>query len=297
MKLNSEMAGTPLKPYTTQVSWQQTTNFAAAIQDDNPVYFDDTRDGGIVAPPTFPVAVTWPILSRLGDFIESDKFPKEVLFTQVHYTEHLVINRLIKPGDELTITGEIVSIKPHRAGTHAIIGLTAVDRSNQPVFTEYIGAMLRGVECDNGHQTRDLPQIDPLASIDPAPTPAWTSLHTVDPLAPYIYDGCTGIEFPIHTSPSFAKQVGLPGIILQGTATLAYAVRELVNNEAGQDPGQIREIACSFTGMVMPGTDIEICCIGSRGDADFSHIFFEVINNKNKKAIRNGYVKIERKTQ
>lgn len=292
MKLNSQLTGTRLKPYTTQISQRQTTNFAAGISDNNPIYFDDTREGGIAAPPTFPVSVTWPILSRLGEFILSDEFPRDLLITQVHYTEHLILHRLVRPGDSLSLTGEIVSIVPHRAGTHAIIRLGASDDSGFPVFTEYIGAMLRGVECEGSATSSPLPRVP---DMDPHTPPAWTALQSVDLLASYIYDGCTDIEFPIHTSKDFALKVGLPGIILQGTATLAYAVREIINNEAYGDPESVKEVACTFTGMVMPGTDIEICCKDTRNDNQFTHIFFEVINTENKKAIRNGYLKLERK--
>ncbi len=291
MKLNSQLTGTRLKPYTTQISQRQTTNFAAGILDNNPIYFDDTRATGIQAPPTFPVAVTWPLLSRLGEFIISDEFPKDLLITQVHYTEHLVLHRLVRPSDTLTLDGKIVSIAPHRAGTHAVIRLKASDPSGAPVFTEYIGAMLRGVECEGETSPEPCPRVPDFNYNIP---PAWTSLQPVDPLAPYIYDGCADIEFPIHTSPDFALKVGLPGIILQGTATLAYAVRELVNNEAFGNPAAVKEIACTFTGMVMPGTDIEICCLDSRNEDKFTHIFFEVINAEHKKAIRNGYMKLER---
>ncbi|MDD9302989.1 MAG: MaoC family dehydratase N-terminal domain-containing protein [Desulfobacter sp.] len=291
MKLSSQMVGTRLKPHTDDICWQQTTNFAAGIGDNTPLYFDDTREKGIMAPPTFPVAVTWPVLSRLGEFIHSDNFPKEVLFTQVHYTEHLIIHRLVRPEDSLFLDGEIVSIAPHRAGTHAIIKINASDQKHRPVFTEHIGAMLRGVDCDHGAGSESLPQV-PLP--DPSSPPPWTKPLQVDPLAPYVYDGCTNIEFPIHTSPKFAKEVGLPGILLQGTCTLAYAVRELINTEAEADPETVKEIACSFTGMVLPGTKIDICCLETRKEDRFTHIFFEVLNADNQKAIRNGYMKIER---
>ncbi|WDP90213.1 MAG: MaoC family dehydratase N-terminal domain-containing protein [Desulfobacter sp.] len=292
MKLSTRLAGTRLKPYTTRVSLRQTSNFAAGIPDANPLYFEDTREGGVAAPPTFPVAVTWPVISRLGDYIQARDFPREVLITQVHYTEHLVLHRLVRPGDRLTLAGEIAALMPHRAGTHAIIRMDAADSSGAPVFTEYLGAMLRGVECEGDDAPPPLPRVP---DFDPNQPPAWTSLQTVEPLAPYIYDGCTDIEFPIHTSPAFAREVGLPGIIYQGTATLARAVRELVNNEAGGDPSPVREIACTFTGMVRPGTDIEICCLAAGSENGYTHIFFEVLNGDNQKAIRNGYMKLERK--
>ncbi len=79
---------------------------------------------------------------------------------------------------------------------------------------------------------------------------------------------------------------------MQGTATLAYAVRELVNIEADKDPAKVSEIACRFTGMVQPGTDIKVCCTGKKSYKDFTNVFFEVQNSDQKKAVRNGYLKI-----
>ena len=289
MKLNTDLVGTPLKAYQTEVNWRETTNYAAAIQDNNPKYFNDLEEQGIVAHPMLPVAVTWPILSRLGEYIESEDFPKEVLMTQVHYTEHLVLHRLILPGDELSITGSLKAFLPHRSGTHAIICLEAEDGKGEPVFTEYIGAMLRGVDCGKGGKEGQIPLVP---ENDTGEETLWTSDIYIDHERPYIYDGCSNIEFPIHTSPNFAKMVGLPGIILQGTATLAYAVRELVNNEADKDPAKVSEIACRFTGMVQPGTDIKVCCTGKKSYKDFTNVFFEVQNSDHTKAVRNGYLKI-----
>ncbi len=84
-----------------------------------------SRDPGIVAPPLFSVAVTWPILERIWEFIDTDRFPPEVLLTQVHYTEHLVFHRPLRPGDRLTVQGKIAAVLPHRAGTRVVIRFEA----------------------------------------------------------------------------------------------------------------------------------------------------------------------------
>ena len=290
MKLNADLAGTRLKSYQTRIKWQKTTNYAAAIQDNNPKYFNDMKQQGLVSHPMFAVSVTWPILSCLDKFIKNKDFPSQVLLTQVHYSEHLILHRLIRPGDELCITGMLKGILPHRAGTHAIICLEAEDSDKKPVFTEYVGAMLRGVDCGKGSQSGEIPLVPENSSSKDL---LWTSNIHIDPLQPYIYDGCSNIEFPIHTSPKFAKAVGLPGIILQGTATLAYAIREFVNREADYDPARILEIACKFTGMVLPDTAIKVCCTGRALHQNHTDVFFEVLNCEQKKAIRTGYVKIK----
>ena len=112
MELNADLVGTPLKNYQTKINWRQITNYAAAIQDNNPKYFDDRQKDSILSHPMFPVSVTWPVLSRLEEFIESKGFPKEILMTQVHYTEHLILHRMIRPEDELSITGTLKAFLP-----------------------------------------------------------------------------------------------------------------------------------------------------------------------------------------
>ena len=83
MKLTSDFVGAALKEYTCTVHARRIMNYAAAIGDTNPVYFNDERPEGIVAPPLFPVAITWPIVENIADYLEAQGFPKEIIFTQV----------------------------------------------------------------------------------------------------------------------------------------------------------------------------------------------------------------------
>jgi hypothetical protein len=92
-------------------------------------------------------AITWPISERILEYIEAADFPRELIATQVHFTELLEFHRFVRPGDELTINGCIAAIEPHRAGTLVIIRFAATDQDNKPVFTEYIGGLMREVTC------------------------------------------------------------------------------------------------------------------------------------------------------
>ncbi len=264
-------------------------NFAAAIADANPVYFNDERDEGLVAHPMHSVAVTWPLLEKIETYIDWEDFPRDILATQVHYSEHLILHRLMVPGDRLKVEGKIAAIIPHRAGTHMITCLSAYDAHGGPVFTEYIGALMRGVTCtDQGRGADAIPAAPPAK---PGPPFTWESPITTDPLLSYVYDGCTRIHFPIHTSRQFARQVGLPDIILQGTATLALAVKEIVNREAAADPQRIGAISCRFTGMVMPGETIVLQVNGRDSNG---HVLFQVLNCQGRSAISNGHIHLDR---
>ena len=207
LTVNSTYVGTLFKPYHAMVVPRDTMNFAASIGDRNPCYFDDENEGGVVAHPMHCAAVTWPILERIHEFIGIEDFPFEILATQVHYSECLSLHRLLVPGDRLKIQGRIAAILPHRAGTHMITRLDALDETDQPVFSEHIGGLMRGVECtDKGRAEAGAPPVSPPES---EPTFTWESSILIDDLMPFIYDGCTRIHFPIHTSRQFARHVGL----------------------------------------------------------------------------------------
>jgi acyl dehydratase len=292
MELSSRFVGTPLKDFHTEITWRQTMNFAAAVDDNNDSYVDDERTGGVIAPPMFSVAVTWRILERIWEYIEAKDFPMEVLLTQVHHTEALEFHRPLRPGDRLTVKGQVAAILPHRAGTRVVMRFDALDQAGGPVFTEHIGALMRGVLCaDDGSCANPLPE-GPLC--EESAEPLWESRISIDPLRPHIYDGCTDIVFPIHTSRAFARQVGLPGNILQGTATLSYAVREIINREAGGDPLTLRSVFCRFTGMVLPGTVIRVQLVGKSVKQDGTDLHFNVLNQEGQKAISNGYVSLQK---
>ncbi|HOP48608.1 MAG TPA: MaoC/PaaZ C-terminal domain-containing protein [Desulfobacteraceae bacterium] len=290
MELNSEFAGTRLKDYELTVTWRDTMNYAASIEDNNPAYFDDESPDGIIAPPMYSVAATWPVSERIGEFIDAADFPQEVIATQVHYTEHLIFHSTIRPGSRLTIQGTLAAILPHRAGTHVVIRFDASDADGAPVFTEYIGGLMRGVKCAGEGRGGEI--LPPVPDAPGGGDPLWESPISIDPLRPFVYDGCTGIFFPIHTSVNFAHRVGLPGIILQGTATLAYAVREITNREAGSDPRSVAEIACRYTSMVLPGSDISVRCTGRNRTEGGDGVFFEVLNSIGERAISRGYMKL-----
>lgn len=289
MELDSNLAGTLLRDFETTVNWRHTMNYAAAVDDFNEMYFDDEKEGGVIAPPMYSVALTWNILGRIWEFIDTDSFPMDIIARQVHYTEYLEFHRALTPGEKLVIKGKVAAILPHRAGTCVVTRFDAVDEEKKTVFTEFLGGLMRGVKCSgSGLGEDELPVIP----ANPEEAVEWESSIYISSLSPYIYDGCTDIIFPIHTSRKFARQVGLPGIILQGTATLAFALRELINREAGGDPRRVKRVYCRFTGMVSPGTDIKVRKTGAYGSEKSAGCFFDVLNSRGEKALKGGFAEI-----
>lgn len=291
MKITPDIVGATLKEYKTSITWRQTTNYAAAVGDMNPRYFDDLQERGIIAPPMFAVAVSWPVLENIYDYIQMP-YPPEVFRTMVHYSEHIEFHRLMRPGDQVSIKGEVVAVLPHRAGTQIVFKLPVTDPEGKLFHIEYLSALLRGVECSgSGKGAGNIPAVP---RVETPPPPAWECDVPIGKEASYIYDGCTNIVFAIHTSPRFARAVGLPGIILQGTATLAYCVREIINREAGGDPAKLKIISGRFTGMVFPGSTIKIQLLKRKEINGTSDLFFQVLNQQGQRAVSKGYARLKK---
>ncbi|MHA1977750.1 MAG: MaoC/PaaZ C-terminal domain-containing protein [Candidatus Hodarchaeales archaeon] len=293
MEILSNLVTTALNETSKQISWRDIMMYATAISDNNPYYLNDERDGGIIAHPLFPVSITLPIVENLPDHISKDSpetFPFELMMTVVHYSEHLIIHRIIQTNDFLRITGKIEAILSHRAGTHVILKFRGEDKFNRPVFTEYLGGMLRGVECVGGEKGRERIPVLPISEAKDAVI--WEKEHFIQPLQSHIYDGCVGPTLPFHTSKEIAHQLGLPDLILQGVCTLALAVSKIIDEELDGDPTQVSEIACKFTSMVIPDSKVKIRVTDRIENISDQEIFFDVHNDRNKKAIREGYLKI-----
>lgn len=290
MEVNSAEVGKRAKTLEIDVTRRWIMNYAAGTQDPNPAYFNDEAPGGIIAPPMLSVGLTWPFSSRGDQLWENRSIPAEAGARGVHYSEVLQWHRPMRAGETLHIDAEVKAILPHRSGTHMITEFAATGADGEPVFTEYSGGLLRDVTCaDAGKRQDAVPEI--IRHDDTRP-PLWQETIHIDPLAAHVYDACADIHNPIHTSVEVAHNVDLPGIILHGTATLALAVREITNIEAGADPRRIRAAQCNFTGMVLPGTDITVQVLGKEPVNGGTEVQFIVTNPDGKKALRNGSLTI-----
>lgn len=278
MELDPTLAGTPIPPTFLEISARQTTNFAAAVSDMNPRYFDDTRSARFQAPPLFAVAVTWPVIEQAREIL-----PPDVAVTMVHASEHLIFHRPLRPDTRLDVQGQVAAVRPTSAGALMTLKLEAWDRKGDLVFTEYTGAMFRGVECTGeGQSVEEIPR---LPGFDESASLLWETEIPIERRVPYLYDGCSDIVFQIHTSPAFARFAGLDDIILQGTAMLSIAAREIVDHQAGSEPGKLAEIACRFTSTITPGTSVRLQLIGEQHDL----CGFRVLNAQGQAALTGSF--------
>lgn len=284
VKLSSQIVGAHMKPYHYRVNFRQISNYAASIFDENDRYFNTQKESEIIAHPLFAVRISWEIVTKFFKLWQV-KLPADIFDHLLHHSEYLIVHRPLKPGDELTIRGEISGLIPHKLGAKIVLKFDYFDSSDQHVLTEYVTAILFGVKClDDGKITHDLPEIGRIQST----VPLWQEPLSVSRSAPYVYDGCNNIVYPIHTDIHYARSVGLPDIVLQGTATLAMGVSAIIRKELGNDPGRVKVVAGKFTGIVVPPNQLNVRLL-KKGATDFS---FDILDQNDKFVLRGGYVSI-----
>ncbi len=287
LKINSTSLGATVLDTYREVTWRDTMNYAAATEDYNPLYYDDSGSTEVIAPPMYAVAFTWPILDE-----ERGNYPAEISLRGVHAIEHIIFHQLVKAGQQLRMELKAVSIKQTRAGVLKTSRITVFDDNGDKVFTEYSSGLLRGVVCeDGGGESEPVPEIP---EFEGESGTIWTVEIPVAKGLAHVYDGCTRIINPIHTSKSVAESVGLPNIILQGTCTLALAARELINREAAGAPERLMELSCQFRNMVIPGTTIQLKLNHRQPETNGSTALgFEVVNDRGEVALAKGFARVK----
>ena len=287
MHVDNAIVGATSKPYVVETTPRMTMNFAAGIPHNHPQYFQDDRPEGIIAPATLPMAFFWQMTVRHKEFWDSSVLNENLISRLVHYSESLTVERPLVPHEKISVTGEVMALVPHRAGTHIVIRYRGESPEGELIFDEFTGGMMRGVTCDEGGV--GLENLPPRLQID-EDTPIREVTLDIDPLAAHRYDACSDIHFPIHTSVAFANMVGLEEPILHGTCTLGLALREIIEQEGGSNPAAVRQVRAEFTDMVRLGHPIQIQILGEVDEGPWKRVHFQVLNDRGQKAIRNGSI-------
>ena len=81
------------------------------------------------------------------------------------------------------------------------------------------------------------------------------------------------------------QQTFLPDIILHGTATLALAVSEIVNQFAGGDPRRVTRLGGRFAAMVLLPSTIRLQAVESD-----NIVSYQVLTAEGETAISGGFV-------
>ena len=279
MPIQAAAVGSEIGPYERDLSVRYSLAYAAGLGETAEVYFDDARTGGVYSPPMMVIPLEWPAsrdIRETPDFGASDDERRRV----VHAAQDTQIHVPLRPGMMTRSVGRLVCVKRIKPGTMTITRLLLEADDGTHLATSYSSAIYRGIEMAGDDTIEDEPPAWP----ELTPTGDWTekTVH-IQREMPHVYTECADIWSPIHTERRVALAAGLPDIILHGTATLALGIKEIMAGHLNDRPERLKRFACRFTGMVIPGTDINVRHAPAQGGA-----VFEVLNADGAKAVSQG---------
>jgi acyl dehydratase len=293
MPVPTSLAYTEYPAMQHDVDERWTMAYAASLGDDLEAYLDTTRDGGVVAHPLFAVCPEWPVIVGSRDLSIEAGVTADEVSTGVHATHDLAVHRLVRPGDRLSTSMSIVGVADKPPGAITTTRLVTVDQHDRPVATTTQHAIYLGVPATG----------DPVIDPDPPPplpdaSRAGDAIEVQVPLsavAAHVYTECARIWNPIHTDPIVARQAGLPGNILHGTANLAHGVSAVIAQFAPGRPDRVRRISGRFAAMVaLPSTlTVRMWSPDSppfNDEGATAAIAFAVLNEHGQPAVRDGLI-------
>jgi acyl dehydratase len=282
MPLNKEFVGREYPPSRATVTLEALQNYARACNDDNPRYFDPAAPGGIVAPPMFGVAVTWmSVVGAVGDpELGAD------LLRLLHTEQDMEFLAPLRRGDEITTVARVASIEARPGGEAMTLELNARNRADAPVLRTLFGILIRAARRDRAAAGRAERPVSPPGA------PMLSVEQTIDRDQTFRYAEASGDRNPIHVDENVAKMAGLPGIVVHGLCTMAFASKVMIEGLCGGDPMRLKRLRVQFSRPVFPGQSITTRVWAGDERAGRRAYAFETYNPEGMAVIRGGIAEI-----
>ena len=279
--------GAPFGRFRRAMTVRRIQAYAAGIGATDPLYLDDARPGGIVAPLGITASTDWNVFVQPDYLAALGRTPETAFNSLVHGFQVSDWHRPIRPGDVLEVSARIVELRATRAGSVVTARIdTVLAEDGTPVATGWFGAMYRGTPLAGAAgAVEPCPALRDAAGIE---APALCAEIPIPPGQAHIYTECADIWNPIHTERAYALASGLPDIILHGTCTWAMALQRLAAAQAPESPLPFRRFGARFSGVVVPGQPVTLEAAAPQD----GRIAFAVRNAEGRLALSHGVAEL-----
>jgi acyl dehydratase len=252
--------------------------YAEATDDAAP----DAR-AGRVAPPVFAIVPVWETIAPASRAVASDDARGRVL----HYAQDLILHRPLEAGMQVVSSAVPVALLDHPRGTQLVIRTETRLPDGELVNEQYVTEFFSGLFATASGGDR--PPEHRLADDVRAAEPVAEITYPVAEDQTERYAAASGDRFAIHLDDAAARAVGLPGRVLHGLCTLAFAGRAVLEAGGVDDPGAVRRLAVRFSAPAFPGGAVttRIWRLGS--PATFG---FEATDASGTRVLRDGYAEL-----
>lgn len=208
-------------------------------------YADATND--VSGGPVFAIVPVWRTIAPASEAVASGDVRRLV----VHYEQDMLLHRPLEMGMRVVSRATPVSLLPRQNGTSLVIKTETRDEDGELVNEQYVTEFFRGVQADAEVGER---APDHRLEADGDPVAEVTYLVAHDQTARYA--AASGDHFAIHLDDEFARGVGLPGRIVHGLCTMAFAGRAVLAAAGIDDRRAVTRIAVRFSAPLFPGESL-----------------------------------------
>jgi len=242
---NAELVGKWGEPQEFVVERERLVQYAQATNDDLP-----RHASGELASPGFAAVPAM----RVCDPIVQLMIPDAVRTSGLHGEQDFRFHRPIEPGMRLISRAYGAGVRPVSAGVTVTVKGETRTPDGELVVEQWVTVILRKATTPSavGEDGPDRPVDEAVR----AALPIATFSRTFDPDTTHRYAEASGDFMPIHTDDDAARAAGLPGIILHGLCTLAFATRGLIRETCAEDSTRLERLAVRFSRIVLPSETI-----------------------------------------
>jgi acyl dehydratase len=235
-------------------------------------YADATEDA--VGGPVFAIVPVWETIAPASRSVASEEARRRV----VHYEHDMLLHRPLSEGMTVVSRATPVALVGRPTGTSLVIRTETRTPDGELVNEQYVTEFFRGVETDvtvgaRAPDHRLEAQGEPLAEIR----------QTIADDQTDRYAAASGDHFAIHLDDEFARKVGLPGRIVHGLCTMAFAGRAVLEAAGVDDPRAVRRLAVRFSAPLLPGETLTTRVWSVNGGYGF-----ESLNGEQKAVLKDG---------
>ncbi len=277
----TDALGVWTEPTEFAVEKARTIAYAEATNDENPRHLS-----GELAPPVFAIVPAFqtmvqPILGVV---------PQELMMRGVHGQQDFRFHRPIRPGDVLRTTAAVVGVHGKSTGVAVLGHARTTTADDEPVVDQLMSYFVRGGRYD-GSVGEPLPE----HAFDEglrAGTPIAAVEHAYDADQTRRYSEASGDPMPIHLDDDFARSMGLPGIIVHGLCTMAFAGRAVIGATCPEDPARLRRLAVRFSQIVQPSETVTHTLYDAGISDGRRTVAFETTSSAGGTALKDGVAEI-----
>ena len=219
---------------------------------------DDVRGG-----PVFAIVPVWNTIAPASKAVASGDVRRFV----VHYEQDMLLHRPLEAGMRVVSYATPIAVLPRPNGTSLVIKTETRDADGELVNEQYVTEFFRGVPSEEGVGERA-----PDHRLEADGDPAADVTYLVAQDQPTRYAAASGDHFAIHLDDEFARGAGLPGRIVHGLCTMAFAGRAVLEAAGIDDPRAVGRIAVRFSAPLVPGESVTTLVWNVNGGFGFESV-------------------------